>query len=650
MAVRPTSTFKIPIWSRLTPRAILWFVVALSTFLGATAFNRYGESWDEQVDFQYGEDAREYYAAPAEYWETYGHLKYYGPAYLALAHSVAGYIHPLFPNWEITDARHFVNHIAFQIATIALFYLCLRYVTEWPSLVASLLFATQPLLFGHSFINQKDAPFMAIFLMAAVLGFKLGDMRESTRTNLSGHFVLDWKNAATRRKLYLLCAGTAAALICSELLIFKAVVLPTIKAVVRMAYTGDAFPLLNEWFAGLAQNTGNIPLDGYLEKATTLYMGFRWPLSVLSAVPFLALLARTFHSSLEEWRRSGVNALVLSLAGGAVAGFATATRVLGFSVLGLVALPIVLGKKWKKIPLLTIYTLSCAAVCYAAWPYLHGAPISHLMESVSVMRQYPWSGGVLFMGSIFNPGELPWFYLLVLIGIQFTVPAILLAAIGIGAGTMRAVKDRQNVPELTALLVWLVAPIAAVVLIGSTLYGNFRQLLFVTPPLFVFAGMTLDLLLVRLRSMAAAVGVVALVLAPGILGIVRLHPYEYVYYNGLVGGVHGAFRSYELDYWCTSYREAMEWVNEAAPPQAEIAVAPPEQAAAHFARPDLQIISAQGPGDLVGHDPVFGLGCGRGNNDIGFFQSNPVAGEVLLDGARLTVVRDLRPPGAQAGR
>jgi hypothetical protein len=147
----------------------------------------------------------------------------------------------------------------------------------------------------------------------------------------------------------------------------------------------------------------------------------------------------------------------------------------------------------------------------------------------------------------------------------------------------------------------------------------------------------------------AYAAIAALVLAPGILGIAQLHPYEYAYYNRLVGGVRGAFRSYELDYWCTSYREAMGWINEAAPARAEIAVAPPELVAAHFARSDLRVFYAQEPDDLVGHDPVLGLGCGRGDNDIGFFPDSPVVAEVGVDGARLAVVRDLRSLSAQAG-
>ena len=40
--------------------------------------------------------------------------------------------------------------------------------------------------------------------------------------------------------------------------------------------------------------------------------------------------------------------------------------------------------------------------------------------------------------------------------------------------------------------------------------------------------------------------------------LVRLHPYEYLYYNSLVGGLEGASRRYDLDYWFGSMPEAID--------------------------------------------------------------------------------------------
>jgi hypothetical protein len=38
--------------------------------------------------------------------------------------------------------------------------------------------------------------------------------------------------------------------------------------------------------------------------------------------------------------------------------------------------------------------------------------------------------------------------------------------------------------------------------------------------------------------------------------MVRIHPYQYVAYNSLIGGLPGAAGRFELDYWDTSFAEA----------------------------------------------------------------------------------------------
>lgn len=67
----------------------------------------------------------------------------------------------------------------------------------------------------------------------------------------------------------------------------------------------------------------------------------------------------------------------------------------------------------------------------------------------------------------------------------------------------------------------------------------------------------------RAVRVAAMVGVVAAVLWP-VHQIVRLHPYQLTYFNELVGGLRGAEGRFETEYWLTSYKEAVEWLNDQA--------------------------------------------------------------------------------------
>jgi hypothetical protein len=123
-----------------------------------------------------------------------------------------------------------------------------------------------------------------------------------------------------------------------------------------------------------------------------------------------------------------------------------------------------------------------------------------------------------------------------------------------------------------------------------------------------------------------------------VIGIAQLHPYEYVYYNTLVGGVAGAYREYELDYWAISYREAMEGVNRLAAPGAAVEVAGPWLSAATFARPDL-VVFKSGADRAEPAPPDYFLILTRSNmdqwSDVG---GSPVL-QVTVAGAVLAEVR-----------
>jgi hypothetical protein len=92
-------------------------------------------------------------------------------------------------------------------------------------------------------------------------------------------------------------------------------------------------------------------------------------------------------------------------------------------------------------------------------------------------------------------------------------------------------------------------------------FTGMRHFLFVVPPLAVLAGIGFDALLTALTPRrwiaAGAAAALALSLAWNASILVRLHPYEYMYYNRLVGGLEGAARRYEMDYWVNMMPEAV---------------------------------------------------------------------------------------------
>ena len=94
-------------------------------------------------------------------------------------------------------------------------------------------------------------------------------------------------------------------------------------------------------------------------------------------------------------------------------------------------------------------------------------------------------------------------------------------------------------------------------------FTGLRHFLFVVPPLAVLAGIgfdsALDWLAARRRELAtAAFAVISVGYAWNAGTLVRLHPYEYMFYNPIVGGLEGALRRYEADYWVNIMHEAVD--------------------------------------------------------------------------------------------
>ena len=122
--------------------------------------------------------------------------------------------------------------------------------------------------------------------------------------------------------------------------------------------------------------------------------------------------------------------------------------------------------------------------------------------------------------------------------------------VGLGVAWVEGRKHPEHRAVLLLVLTWLLVISGLYMLPGSVHYNNFRHVLFVLPALFVFFAFGLKLLLNAIRPIWLQVIVMTAMLASGVLGILRLHPYEYAYYNAYTGGTSGANSNYHLDYWC----------------------------------------------------------------------------------------------------
>jgi len=267
---------------------------------------------------------------------------------------------------------------------------------------------------------------------------------------------------------------------------------------------------------------------------------------------------------------------------------------------------------------------------YITWPYLWLNPIGHFIESLRVMSQYPWPGRVLFNGVEYSSMNIPRSYLPVLLGMQMTEPVWALFALGLVAAGLRA-REKRGLIALT--VIWFIIPLVGFIVTRSPLYDNFRQVFFILPPVFMMAGVVME----RIKRPVLQVVLMVLLIMPGIIDGLRLHPYEYIYYNRLAGGVSGVLRKYELDYWGTSYREAADWLNANAPNDAYIWVDGPAHLLGMYLRTDLQLYSSYEVDRADHYDYV--VSTSRYNLDLTSYPEAKIIHTIERDGAILTVIR-----------
>ena len=115
-------------------------------------------------------------------------------------------------------------------------------------------------------------------------------------------------------------------------------------------------------------------------------------------------------------------------------------------------------------------------------------------------------------------------------------------------------SEDARLQEIGTLLFVVLFPLCCQIICDGPSYTGMRHFLFVVPPLAALAGIGMHTCLFVLEAKGRTLGFVALAgVATALVWdaetLARLHPYEYLFYNSLVGGLEGASRRYATDYW-----------------------------------------------------------------------------------------------------
>ncbi|MDQ8202368.1 hypothetical protein [Pelagicoccus sp. SDUM812003] len=351
---------------------------------------------------------------------------------------------------------------------------------------------------------------------------------------------------------------------------------------------------------------------------------------------------------------------------GVLAGFAMATRPPGVALFGFFALFLgawVVTREvrsgfsglWKTLLGLAFKGAVALVIAWATllpfWPRAQRsllAPFTSSTDGLARLQNVAAAQPVLYGGEFFSANETPWTYSLWMFAIKQPEWILLLLGVGAFAAVFSWRKAWTYVAEgdrfawgVLLVLGAAIVPWVFVIVSGASIHNGFRHMFYVLPFVAVAAALSLCWLISRSsfveRYRSLLLGFGGVLVAFNLYGLVSLYPYQYIYYNSLVGGVSGAYGSYETDYWFLGAERGFEIVEEdRGDRQVAVMMLGPRRVARYYLREGMELVS-----DLA--DATYYVG--RPIPDL--IQAGRVVGSVERRGVPLLVVVDLSGIGIQ---
>ena len=304
------------------------------------------------------------------------------------------------------------------------------------------------------------------------------------------------------------------------------------------------------------------------------------PLAALFALAAWAILSASERVPRLGWREAVTTGVAIGLAAG--------VRVAGIVLFGFAAVlwlacfwlerreptgpPGREGQhRWARLGLAWLGTVAVGwSVMVAFWPWAQLDPLRNPLRALFKFSSFSDRMDLLFDGRMLTSGTIPRSYAVTWFAItlpEFYFVAILLGGAAVLVLARRHFREpafRRRLLQAAWVAALAAAPVAWVTVRRTPLYNGHRHLLFVLPFLAVVAGLSVTAWW-ESRPRPLLRGAAALVLAASLLltavDMVRLHPYQYVYFNRLIaGGLPRAVDRYDADYWLAAAKEGIEWV------------------------------------------------------------------------------------------
>ena len=221
------------------------------------------------------------------------------------------------------------------------------------------------------------------------------------------------------------------------------------------------------------------------------------------------------------------------------------------------------------LTLTAVFGVTCALGTYGMWPWLWENPFTHFLIALKNMSQFRWDYYNLYFGEYVFAKNIPWHYAPtwialttpLLISLCFVI-GILKLGMNVASHSWQSFKRFDHFQDFLFLAV-AGSPIFAAIVLNSTLYDGWRQLYFIYPAMILLSISGLQALNTKHVFGLPVAGLMAMVFSLQILfnvsWMIRHHPFQHLYFNGLVT-LFSAQNSFERDYWSVTDVKGLEFI------------------------------------------------------------------------------------------
>jgi hypothetical protein len=334
-------------------------------------------------------------------------------------------------------------------------------------------------------------------------------------------------------------------------------------------------------------------------------------------IPLAAFMAGAMYFLIRAMRDLPVPRMADVIGFGVMAGAALGIRSLGLLLIGYAALAVLISMPrpvaghWHEsrrfVMRSALWFMPALLIAYlimiAAWPWAALSPLNPVRGLLS-FNDFHYHIRTILFGKVYEMADVPRYYVPTYIAIRLPLLTLGGTLLGLALILLPQRIGGARRRELGLIAFAAIFPVVCQVVAEGPAFDGCRHFLFVFPPIAILAGAGLSASIGALARLHRGTMIVWLaVITTGYTWtagkLYHLHPYEYLYYNQLVGGLEGASRRFVTDYWVNIMPEALEelhdFLDRTEPTTAKtnvyrVAVCGERVSYEEYARPNLQWI------------------------------------------------------------